>query len=67
MPSDSHQRAAEFHELAAHAHRAAAAAHGKGDHLSGHELSRQAMEHASKAFEWSQQAHNNSAKLTEKS
>jgi hypothetical protein len=57
MLSDSHQRAAEFHELAAHAHRVAAAHHGKGDHQSGHELSRQALEHAIKAFERSKQVH----------
>jgi len=50
-----------MHELAAHAHRAAAAHHGKEDHLSGHELSRQAMEHAAKAFRASQEAHQKSA------
>jgi hypothetical protein len=60
MPYNSHQRAAEFHELAAHAHRAAAASHEKEDHLTGHELSRQALEHANKAFEWSQEAHRKS-------
>jgi hypothetical protein len=37
--------------MAAHAHRAAAAHHGKEDHLTGHEHSRQAMEHATKAWE----------------
>ena len=62
MPNDSHQRAAEFHELAAHAHRAAAVHHGKEDHLTGHELSKQALEHANKAFQWSQEAHGKSAK-----
>jgi hypothetical protein len=62
MPTDSHIRAAEFHELAAHAHRAAAAHHGKEDHLTGHELSKQAMEHASKAFQWAQEAHGESTK-----
>jgi hypothetical protein len=66
MPSDSHQRAAEFHELAAHAHLAAAASHAKGDHLSGHELSKQALEHAKKAFEWSQEADRESVKSTGK-
>ncbi len=60
MPNDSHQRAAEFHEMAAHAHRAAAVSHGKGDHLTGHELSKQALEHAKKAFEWSQEANRKS-------
>jgi hypothetical protein len=66
MPNDSHQRAAEFHEQAAHAHRAAAAHHGKGDHLSAHELSRQALEHAHKAFQWSQDAHDKSTKAAGK-
>jgi hypothetical protein len=61
MPNDSHRRAAEFHEQAAHAHRAAAVHHGKEDHLTGHELSRQAMEHATKAFKASQEAHEQSA------
>lgn len=61
MSYDAHRRAAEFHEQAAHAHRAAAVHHGKEDHLSGHELSRQAMEHATKAFHASQEAHEQSA------
>jgi hypothetical protein len=56
MPNDSHQRAAEFHELAAHAHRVAATHHSKEDHLTGHELSKQAMEHAVKAYKASQEA-----------
>jgi hypothetical protein len=66
MPNDSHQRAAEFHELAAHAHRAAAVQHGKSDHLSAHELSRQALEHAKEAFRWSQDAHEKSTKAAGK-
>ena len=45
---------------AAHAHQAAAASHGKEDHLTGHEHSRQAVEYASKAFEFSKQAHDES-------
>jgi hypothetical protein len=57
MPSDSHQRAAEFHELAAHAHRTAAVHHGKEDHQTGQEQSRQALEHSKRAFEHSQEAH----------
>ena len=61
MTYDSHQRAAEFHEQAAHAQRAAAAGHGKGDHFTGHEQSKQAMEHARKAWEFSQEAHQQSA------
>jgi hypothetical protein len=60
MPNDSHQRAAEFHDLAAHAHRVAASHHAKGDHQTGHEFSRQAMEHAAKAFELAQEAHRKS-------
>jgi hypothetical protein len=66
MPNDSHQRAAEFHELAAHAHRAAAVQHSKSDHLGAHELSRQALEHATEAFRWSQDAHEKSTKAAEK-
>jgi hypothetical protein len=61
MPQDWHQRAAEFHELAAHAHRVAATSHGKGDHLTGHELSRQAMEHSARAHQASQEALEKSA------
>jgi hypothetical protein len=66
MPSDSHQRAAELHELAAHAHRTAAVHHGKEDHATGHELSRQALEHATKAFALSQQAHQKSGEKVKK-
>ncbi|HEV2417980.1 MAG TPA: hypothetical protein VGX94_09255 [Terriglobia bacterium] len=44
---DSHQKAAEYHILAAHAHRTAAEHHGQEDHLTGHEHSRQALEHES--------------------
>ena len=47
MSPSSHERVVEFHNLAAHAHTSAAAAHGKGDHLSAHELSRQAHEYSS--------------------
>jgi hypothetical protein len=46
MPQSPHNRIAELHNLAAHAHTAAAVAHGKGDHLSAHELTRQAHEHS---------------------
>lgn len=66
MPSDSHQRAAEFHELAAHAHRAAAVHHGKQDHQTGHEHSQQALEHAAKAFQHSQEANRKSAEAAGK-
>ena len=54
---DSHQKAAEYHNLAAHAHLTAAAQHEKGDHLTGHEHSRQALEHTNKAYQQSLQAH----------
>ena len=46
--------------MAAHAHLAAAAHHDKEDHQTAHEQSRQAMEHANKAHEASQQAFNES-------
>src|SRR5580704_15089355 len=61
MPQSAHARAAEFHLLAAHAHQSAATHHEKGDHLSGHELSRQAHEHAAQAWQWSQTAAQKSA------
>jgi hypothetical protein len=48
MPPSPHNRAVELHNLAAHAH--AAAAHGKGDHLTAHELSKQAHEHSMNAL-----------------
>jgi hypothetical protein len=67
MPNHSHQRAAEFHELAAHAHRVAAVHHGKEDHLTGHEHSRLALEHATKAFHLSEEAHEKSGKSAGKS
>ncbi len=50
MPQSAHNRVAEFHNLAAHAHTAAAVAHGKGDHLTAHELSKQAHEHSMSAL-----------------
>jgi hypothetical protein len=49
--NDSNHKIVELHKIAAHAHLAAAEQHGKGDHLSGHEASRIAMEHSTKAFE----------------
>ena len=45
---ENHQRAAELHDGAAHAHRVAQQ-HGKQDHLTGHEQSRQALEHSQTA------------------
>ena len=44
---ENHQHAAELHEGAAHAHRVAEQ-HGQGDHLSGHERSRLALEQSQK-------------------
>jgi hypothetical protein len=41
---ENHQRAAELHDGAAHAHRVGEQ-HGKQDHLTGHEHSRQALDH----------------------
>jgi hypothetical protein len=46
MSQRPHERAAELHNLAAHAHMAAAVAPGKEDHLTAHELSKQAHEHS---------------------
>lgn len=42
---ENHQRAAELHDGAAHAH-LSSEQHGKQDHLTGHEHSRQALEHS---------------------
>ena len=64
--NDSHQKAAEMHQIAAHAHIAAMAQHGKGDHLTGHEFSKLAMEHSVQAFELAQAAHRESAKRIQK-
>ena len=50
---DSHQEAIEYHNLAAHAHRTAAVHHGQEEHLTGHELSRQALEHSNTAYQHS--------------
>jgi hypothetical protein len=56
-----------MHEQAAHAHRVAAAHHGSEDHLSAHEISKQALDHARRAFELAQEAHRKSAKAAGKS
>ena len=56
MPKNTtHDRAAELHKLAAHAHAAAAVAHGKGDHLTAHELTKQAHEHSMNARKLSEE------------
>jgi hypothetical protein len=62
MPQSPHNRVAELHNLAAHAHTAAAAAHGGGDHLTGHELSKQAFEHSMNAHKLSEELANKVAK-----
>lgn len=53
---EGHERAAELHRAAAHAHRVAAVAHEKQDHQSGHELTRQALEHSQEAYKHTKQA-----------
>lgn len=55
MPQSTHDRVAELHNLAAHAHSAAATAHGKGDHLTAHELSKQALEQSRNAHRHSEE------------
>jgi hypothetical protein len=50
MPQSTHYRAAELHNFAIHAHEAAAAAHAKGDHLTAHEFTKQALQHSMNAF-----------------
>lgn len=51
----SNNRVAELHNLASHAHTAAAVAHGKGDHLTAHELTKQAHEHSVNAHKASEE------------
>jgi DNA-binding transcriptional regulator YiaG len=51
---ENHRRAAELHDAAAHAHRAASQ-HGQTEHLTSHELSRQAMEQTREAHRLSQE------------
>ena len=66
MANESHIRAAEFHERAAHAHRAAATHFANGDYTSGHEQTRQALEHSAKAHELAQEAWKESEAATKK-
>ena len=54
MPQSTHDRAAELHNLAAHALVSAAAAHGKADHLTAHELSKNAHELSVSAHRYSE-------------
>ncbi len=49
--SNYKQQAAELHNAAAHTHTSAAEQHGKQDHLTGHERSRQALEHSAQVHE----------------
>jgi hypothetical protein len=46
MPQSAHNPAAETNGLAEHNHAAAAASRNKGDHLTSHELSKEADEHS---------------------
>jgi hypothetical protein len=55
MSQNPHERLTELHNLAAHAHEAAAVAHDKGDHLTAHELTKQALEHSRNAHQLSEQ------------
>ncbi len=57
--NDWHRRAAEYHDLAAHAHRVAATHQGQGDFRKGQKFSKQAMDYATKALRFSQEAHQN--------
>jgi hypothetical protein len=54
MPQSTHAQAAEFHNKAAHAHQAAAASQDKNDHLTAHELSKQAHEFSAEALKHAQ-------------
>ena len=51
LSMSSTQKMVEMHKIAAYAHLAAAEQHGRGDHLSGQEAARVALDHSSKAFE----------------
>jgi hypothetical protein len=46
MSHSQHEKAVELHNQAAHAHQAAAASHNKGDHLTAHEHSAEALKHS---------------------
>jgi hypothetical protein len=54
---ESQQIATEHRDLAAHAHRSGAEHHGKEDHLTGHESSRQVLEHSNQAYLNAQKEH----------
>jgi hypothetical protein len=63
MPQSTHNRSAELHNLTEHIHDAAAA-HDKADHLTSHELTKQADEHSKKTHEHDQVPAAGSAKRT---
>jgi len=50
---ENHQRTAELEDIGAHAHRVAEQ-HGKEEHLTGHEHSRQTLEHSEEAHRHAQ-------------
>jgi len=54
--NENYQRAAELQELPAHVHTTATEGREKADHQSGHELSRNAMEHSREGQEFRGQA-----------
>lgn len=56
MAYDAYQRVIEFHKKAAHLHEAAAASHDKGDYLTAHELTKQALEYSREALKHSESA-----------
>jgi hypothetical protein len=59
---ESQQIAAEHRDLAIHAHRSGAEHHGKEDHMTGHESSRQDLEHSNKGYLHSQEEHEKTRK-----
>jgi hypothetical protein len=54
MPQTRNVRAQELHNLASQAHARAATSHEQNDHLTAHELSKQAFEHSREAHEHSE-------------
>jgi hypothetical protein len=54
MPQTGNVRAQELHNIAAQAHAKAATSHEQNDHLTAHELSKQAMERSREAHEHSE-------------
>ena len=54
MPQTGNVRAQELHNIASQAHAKAATSHEQNDHLSAHELSKQAMERSREAHEHSE-------------